>query len=116
MKHLVFKSVLGARQNEEPLIKARHIISTHVTQSRPRPGASPSALRRRGRSFRALWAPAAGAGFIHKVPSLGSARSGCQKCLNMEKNKQLQHVFRRDLSEALCDVMGNAAFVLPAGK
>lgn len=37
MKHLVFKSVLGARQNEQPLIKARHVISTHVTQSRPRP-------------------------------------------------------------------------------
>lgn len=117
MKHLVFKSVLGARQNEEPLIKARHVISTHVTQSRPRPPASPSP-RPAGekRSFKTLWSQTPGAGFIHKAPSLGSARSGCQKCLNMEKNKQLQHVFRRDLSEALCDVMGNAAFVLPAGK
>lgn len=29
---------------------------------------------------------------IHKAPSFGSAGFGCQKCLNMEKNKQLQHV------------------------
>lgn len=31
-------------------------------------------------------------GLIHKAPSFGSAEFGCQKCLNMEKNKQLQHV------------------------
>lgn len=94
MKHLVFKSVLGARQNEQPLIKARHVISTHVTQSRPRPRASPSQhAAEEKRSFKALCTQTPGAGFIHKAPSLGSARSGCQKCLNMEKNKQLQHVF-----------------------
>lgn len=117
MKHLVFKSVLGARQNEEPLIKARHVISTHVTQSRPRPSASPSPHAAEKRFFKTFCTQTPGAGFIHKAPSLGSARSGCQKCLNMEKNKQLQHFFFwRDLSEALCDVMGNAAFVLPAGK
>lgn len=56
MKHLVFKSVLGARQNEEPLIKARHVISTHVRQSHPHPRASPSPRpAKEERSFKTLW-------------------------------------------------------------
>uniref|UniRef100_A0A803XSR0 Uncharacterized protein n=1 Tax=Meleagris gallopavo TaxID=9103 RepID=A0A803XSR0_MELGA len=71
---------------------------------------------RKFRSFKALCTQTPGAGFIHKAPSLGSARSGCQKCLNMEKINSCNTFFRRDLSEALCDVMGNVAFVLPAGK
>lgn len=32
MKHLVFKSVLGTRQNTVPLITQQHTINTHAWQ------------------------------------------------------------------------------------
>jgi hypothetical protein len=121
MKHLVFKSVLGTRRNMVPLIIQRHIINTRVLQNQVTSQALPSKKNTFGKNHQgdagflkpSAWTPTTR--LIHKAPSFGSAEFGCQKCLNMEKNKQLQHVFLcRNLPGLLCDVMGNAALRLPA--
>lgn len=81
MKHLVFKSVLGVGRNELPLIKARHVISAHVAQRRPRPGAGPD--RRTGQE----WVCAAPR--TRLLQTARPARSSHQKRFNRGiKNKQ----------------------------
>lgn len=99
MKHLVFKSVLGTGRNTAPLITQRHIINTRVlhkelaSQALPRKRNMFGKNHRRDESFlKPLSAQTPTTRLIHKAPSFGSAEFGCQKCLNMEKNKQLQHV------------------------